>query len=109
MFEKLRKNVEFQQVYKSGKSKVNKYLVMYILEREEGPNKYGISVSKKVGNSVIRHRITRLIREGIRKNDMLIKSRMDIVFIARAEAKGKSLKEIDSAILHLYKLHGLLL
>ena len=61
--ESLKKNRQFQFVYKNGKSYVNKYLVMYVKENGTGINRIGISVSKKVGNSVVRHRVTRLIRD----------------------------------------------
>lgn len=108
MFERLGKNSEFQKVYKSGKSKANKYLVMILLERESGPNRYGFSVSKKVGNSVVRHRVTRLLRESVRKNDAMIKKSYQIVIVARNTAKGRSFAEIDSAVYHLCKLHGIL-
>ncbi len=108
MFGRLKKNSEFQDVYKSGKSKANRYFVMYVMERESGPNRYGFSVSKKIGNSVVRHRTVRLLRESIRKNDEFLRSGKDIVVIARVPVKGKSLKEVDCAILHLCKLHGVL-
>ena len=68
MFEHLKKNSDFQQVYKNGKSLANRYLVMYLKKNDLNENRIGISVSKKVGNSVIRHRITRLIRESYRLN-----------------------------------------
>ena len=55
VFEKLGKNPAFQRVYKNGRSRANKYLVMYVKTGESGPNRYGFSVSKKVGNSVVRH------------------------------------------------------
>ena len=55
------KNKDFQIIYKKGKSYANKYLVMYVLINNKEENRLGISVSKKVGNSVVRHRITRLI------------------------------------------------
>ena len=64
--ESLKKNKDFRNVYRNGTSYANKYLVMYVLENQAGKNRLGISVSKKVGNSVIRHRLTRLIREGYR-------------------------------------------
>ena len=51
----LKKNADFQIVYKEGKSFANKYLVMYVKENDLGLNRIGISVSKKVGNSVVRH------------------------------------------------------
>ena len=53
--ESLKKNRDFQLVYKTGTSYVNKYLVMYARENQLGKNRIGISVSKKVGNSVVRH------------------------------------------------------
>ena len=59
LLETLKKNEDFQEVYKKGKSYANKYLVMYILKNELNYNRIGISVSKKVGNSVVRHRTKR--------------------------------------------------
>lgn len=56
--ESLKKNKDFQKVYRRGKSYANKYLVMYVTENQDTKNRIGISVSKKVGNSVVRHRIT---------------------------------------------------
>ena len=97
------KNQDFQLVYKKGKSYANKYLVMYVLENNMEENRFGISVSKKVGNSVVRHRITRLIRESYRLNKEDFEKGYDIVVIARASAKDKSYDEICSALLHLKK------
>ena len=62
----LKKNDDFRNVYKKGKSFANRYLVMYVLENHTDKNRLGISVSKKVGNSVVRHRVTRLVRESYR-------------------------------------------
>lgn len=56
-------NKDFQNVYNNGVSFANRYLVMYVLKNNTENNRIGISVSKKVGNSVIRHHITRLVRE----------------------------------------------
>ena len=69
MFISISKNFEFLNVYHHGKSYANRYLVMYILKNGSSNNRYGITVSKKVGNSVVRHRVTRLIRESIRLNE----------------------------------------
>ena len=104
----LKKNRDFQNVYKKGTSFANSYLVMYILENGLQENRIGISVSKKVGNSVVRHRITRLIRESYRLNEHLFVRGLDIVVVARPGAKGRSFFEIESALLHLGRLHGIL-
>ena len=97
--------MDFQRVYKKGRSYANKYLVMYLLENNQEMNRLGISVSKKVGNSVVRHRITRLIRESYRLHENIFNSGLDIVVIARNGASSVSYLEIESALLHLAKLH----
>lgn len=106
--ESLKKNIYFQNVYKNGKSYANKYLVMYVLENDLNKNRIGISVSKKVGNSVIRHRITRLIRESYRLQEDMFNSSLDIVVIARCSAKEVGYKEVESALLHLGGLHKII-
>ena len=107
-YDSLKKNRDFQNVYRNGKSKANKYLVMYVLENQLDSNWLGISVSKKVGNSVIRHHLTRLIRESYRLNKEMFNSGLDIVVIARESAKDRKYKEIESALLHLGKINGIL-
>ena len=55
--ESLKKNRDFQYVYRNGRSFANKYFIMYVLENNQDRNYIGISVSKKVGNSVVRHHL----------------------------------------------------
>ncbi len=103
----LKNSREFSQVYNHRKSLANKYLVMYILPNDRMYSRIGISVSKKVGNSVVRHRIVRLIRESYRLNKELISSGYDIVVVARNTAKGKNFQVIESAFLHLCRKHNI--
>ena len=86
----LKKYGDFQRVYKKGKSYANKYLIMYVLKQDTQENRIGISVSKKVGNSVVRHRLTRLIRESYRLNETRFVRGFDIVVIARPGAKERN-------------------
>lgn len=104
----IKKNEGFKEIYSTGKSYANKNLIMYMRRNGTRENRLGISVSKKVGNSVIRHRITRLIRESYRLNEDSILEGLDIVVVARIGAKGKNFFEIESSLLHLMKLHGIL-
>ena len=97
--------MNFQNVYKNGVSYANKYLVMYVLENRTDNLRLGISVSKKVGNSIVRHRLTRLIRESVRLNSGSILKGYDI---ARANLKGKNYADTESALLHLLRLHKIL-
>ena len=106
--ESLKKNRDFQLVYKEGKSRANRYLVMYMKENGLETNRIGVSVSKKVGNSIVRHRITRLIRESYRLQEDMFNSGLDMVVVTRKNAVNCSCQEITSALLHLGKLQGIL-
>ena len=104
----LKSNIDFKKVYDNKNSKVNKYLIMYVLENNLNINRLGISVSKKVGNSVVRHHLARLIRESYRLHEDMFNSGLNIVVIARNSAKDISFHEMESAMLHLFKLHGVI-
>lgn len=107
---KLKKNVEFKIVYRRGKSFSNNLLVLYIYKNNKNINisKIGISVSKKVGNSVIRSRVKRLIKESYRLNSYKFNVEgYDLVIIARASSSNRSYKEIDKALVNIFKKAGL--
>ncbi len=106
--ESLKKTGDFRMVYKTGKSCANRLLVMYVRENGSERNRFGISVSKKVGNSVVRHRIARLLRESYRLHEEMFHSGWDIVVVARAGAKNASYHEIESALLHLGSLQKIM-
>ena len=106
--ESLKKSKDFQNVYNKGNSYANRLLVMYVLENHTDKNRLGISVSKKVGNSVIRHHLTRLIRESYRLHEDVFASGLDIVIIARNSAREIGFHEGESALLHLGSLHKII-
>ena len=106
-YHSLRKTKDFRLVYRNGKSKANKYLVFYYRKNSLEYNRLGISVSKKVGNSVVRHRVTRLIRESYRLNQENLKIGYDIVVDARNTARALDYRKMESAVLHLAGLHNL--
>ena len=85
-FPSIKKGQDFQIVYGEKKSYANKELVMYVRQTGQTGRRIGISVSKRVGNSVVRHRVTRLIRECFRLNQERLTTGLDIVVVARAAA-----------------------
>lgn len=103
--ESLKSNRDFKNVYSNGKSYANRYLVMYVLENNLEKNRLGISVSKKVGNSVVRHHITRLVRESYRLQEEMFNSGLDIVVVVRTNASAAKYSEIESALIHVSRLH----
>ena len=98
--ENLKKNSEFQKVYREGNSYANRYLVMYVRKNHLDKNRLGISVSKKVGNSIVRHRLTRVIREIYRLQEERFLKGLDIVVIARVQSRDKNYREIEKALFH---------
>ncbi len=104
----LKKNSDFKNVYTNGRSKANRYFIMYVLKNYTDVNRIGISVSKKVGNSVVRHRIKRLVKESYRLHENMFNSGLDIVVIARNGAADLGFKDVESALLHIIKLHKIM-
>jgi len=81
---------------------------MIIKENGLEVNRIGISVSKKVGNSVVRHHVTRLVRESYRLHESMFNSGLDIVVVARKSAAEASYQDVESALLHLAKLEKII-
>ena len=106
--ESLKKNRDFQKVYGYGKSYANRFFVMYVMQNGTEHNRLGISVSKKVGNSVVRHHLTRLVREVYRLHEDTFNSGLAVVVIARVAAKHVTFYEVENSLLHLANLHNIL-
>ncbi len=95
----LKKNNEFRTVYKKGRFKVGKYLVMYVFPNRKNYNRIGITTGKKFGNSVQRNRMKRIIRESYRLSCDCYKKGFDIIFMAKAserkaESPGQKIKAV---------------
>lgn len=101
---RLRKNEHFQAVFQRGTSAANKHFVIYSA-RQEGQAAFraGISVSKKIGNAVIRNRVKRLIREAVARLEDAIPKGVDLVIIARPGVESMSLENIEQSLLHVMK------
>ena len=97
----LKNTSQFREVYENGKSCANRLLVLYVLKNNTDLKKLGISVSKKVGNSVVRHRVTRLIRESYLQLQEKMSAGRSYVVVARPYAAGKSFSDIYDALLSL--------
>jgi len=105
---RLRKDREFRLVYNKGKSFANQNLVVYLLKNDKEHTRLGVSVSKKVGKSVVRSRVSRLIKENFRLlvKEQKILSGYDLVVIARSNSNNADFYEISKSLKHLLKKHG---
>lgn len=97
--ERLRKTQEFSRVYRTGISKADRNLVMYLAKNQGTASKMGVSVSKKVGNSVIRHRIKRRLKEIVRLNEeRVLPEGYDLVIIARKPAAAADYQSLSASV-----------
>lgn len=102
--ESLKKNYEFKKVYKWGKSVVGRYLVIYYLKNNLNYNRLGITVSKKVGNSIVRNHTRRLIKESFFQYEENLIKGYDIVIIARVLAGKTNYFKIKKNLKRLVKV-----
>lgn len=99
----LRKNKHFQVVYKHGKSYANKYVVLYVLGKNEKitERRMGFVTGKKIGGAVVRNRARRLMKEAYRLNKHKILDNVDLVLIGRKGIVGASYQKVEKSILDL--------
>ena len=103
----LRKQEDFTRLYKKGRSTGSRHLVLLYRKNGLSTNRKAFLASKKVGNSVVRHRTTRLIREAVRLHEKEFLPGHDIVFVARVRAKEIGYFRMEAAMLHLMKKAGI--
>jgi ribonuclease P protein component len=92
---RLSRSAEFERVYRQGRSKANRFFVLYAFPRpeaeppagdaEEGP-RLGLSVSRRVGGAVERTRVKRVLREAFWAEAERLPTGSDYVVVARPEA-----------------------
>lgn len=99
----LKMNYEFKRAYNRGKYVAGRHLVLYIWKNRLEANRMGITTSKKVGNSVRRNRIRRLIRENYRLMEDSIDVGYDLVFVARAQSIEPVFNDIKVEMEYLFK------
>ena len=99
---RLSRSAEFERVYRQGRSKGNRFLVLYAFPREEdgsaaasdeeGP-RLGLSVSRKVGGAVDRNRVKRVLREAFWLEAERLPVTSDYVVVARPDARDLAERE----------------
>ncbi|MGP4081284.1 ribonuclease P protein component [Pseudalkalibacillus sp. R45] len=101
---RIKKNEEFQAVFRKGESFANRQFVIYYLRKpDQDYFRLGLSVSKKIGNAVTRNRIKRLVREAFHELEENIKDSYDYVIIARKPTSSMDFHEVKSSLIHVMK------
>lgn len=106
---RLTKREYFDKVYRYGKSAANHQFVLYYkLQPGQDSFRFGVSVSKKIGNAVVRNRIRRVLKEIIRLNAMRIPGGYDLILIARKPVVEMTYQEMEKSVFHVLKRASLL-
>jgi ribonuclease P protein component len=102
---RIKKNKEFQEAFKKGKSVANRQFVVYTLKKPEQKHfRIGLSVSKKVGNAVTRNQIKRYVRQVFHELDGQLHNDMDYVIIARKPTATMDFFEVQQSLSHVLRL-----
>lgn len=102
--QRIKKNKEFQHIFKKGKSFANRQFIVYVLKNDQPEFRIGLSVSKKVGNAVTRNRIKRYIRQTFLELKDDLKPNADYVIIARQQAAEMDFHESKKSLEHVLKI-----
>lgn len=99
----VKKNYEFHRVFRKGKYFAGKFIILYALKNYHGKSRLGITASKKVGKSVKRNRLRRLIKENYRLYENFVKEGYDLVFVARNSLSTPDFYDIKKEMKFLLK------
>ncbi len=106
-FNSLKKNREYKKIYEEKNYITNNIMTLYIGKNEK-EKRIGFSVSKKVGNSVVRHTIIRRLREIYREEKKNIKDFYDVIIVCKRSAKEATYEELKRNFLFLCKRKNIL-
>ena len=94
----LRKNKDFNSIYKKGKSIADRYVVIFYRKNKLPYCRVAFLASKKVGNSVKRNRARRMMKESVRLSNVKLPVGYDFIFIARASISERKCQEVQKSI-----------
>ena len=99
---------QFDAIQRSGRVRAHPLLLARFAANDSGRVRWGLSTGKRLGGAVVRNRVRRRLREGMRVVLPRIPDGWDIMLIARPESAGASSEELHAAIVDLARRGGLL-
>jgi ribonuclease P protein component len=98
---RLCKGEEYRKVFAARCSVADETLIMYAVPNDLPHCRLGLSVSKKIGNAVVRNRWKRLIREAFRRSLSVLPGGLDIVVLPQRSVDVWDVKNLENSLQHL--------
>lgn len=100
---RMKNNTQFDYIFKKGQILKNSKLLIFYSKNKSKFSKFGIVVSKKIGNSVTRNRVKRLIRECIKSSINNFNMHYNYIFVARQGIEALNFHQINEVLIKLIK------
>lgn len=100
---RLSNKYQFLRVIRQGKRHVGRYVILDIAKNNQSTTRLGITVSRKYGNSVMRNRFKRLIREVFRRSRLNLPENIDIHVKPRSFARDVLIDQLFDEFIALLK------
>ena len=97
----LKENRDFRRLYRKGATAVDRCMVLYCRRNHLGRNRYGFTVSTKLGKAVVRNRARRRLREVYRLNRDKLRPGYDVLLVARGRTLTAPWKDLNATFLRL--------
>ena len=114
---RLKRNADIRRAYRQGERRHHPLLALYAAPRQQlgnspsearPPSRFAVSISRRVGNAVVRNRGKRLVREAVRAHLAAVESGWDCLFVARSALAGATYVEVEAAVCRLFQQADLL-
>lgn len=108
---RLKSRLEFQAVYKQGRSAANSAAVVYVLPSKRGrtaPSRVGVAAGRRLGKATVRNRVKRRVKEAVRLLWPRVKPGFELIVIARHAAKDIEFIQLQARLQELFERLGVL-
>jgi len=105
---RLRRSADIRHVRHHGRRWHHPLLLLFTVANNQDTSRFAISVSKRVGNAVVRNRARRRVREALRSRLSQLNPGWDCLFIVRDRLPAASYSEIENAVCQLLTQAGIL-
>ena len=102
-YEMVKKHEEFNEIINSGKKVKGKYLIIFSKTKDYPKPNFGIAITKKCGNAVLRNKLKRRIRNIVDNNRLLFKNNKNYIIMIKGSAKVTTFQELEQDLINLLR------